>query len=92
MNSALGKALYLMNTLSYDDCAQEQFGTRCAPEGSGRQGDPCGDRNCASGFICVLTGEGTQCVQLCHVFGENTCPPGFLCDPVDVQPGIGGCY
>ena len=83
---------YVFYPDSDDDCAQEQYGTTCAPEGDGVQGDPCTGASCAGGHSCVLTGQGTQCVELCDVFGENTCPPGYLCLPIDVQPGVGGCY
>jgi hypothetical protein len=75
-----------------DNCAQEVYGTICADEGYATQGEPCSAGDCAGGHMCVLTGEGTQCVELCPVFGENTCPPGFICTPIDVAPGIGGCY
>ena len=77
-----------------DDCSQEQYGTVCALEGSGVQGDPCGrtGNSCSAGYICVVTGAGTQCLQLCEVLGVSTCPPGLLCLQVDVQPGVGGCY
>jgi hypothetical protein len=90
-----GSACY--PSVTYPDptvpCAQEQYGTTCASSGSGVQGDPCDYNNsCSAGYTCVLTGEGTQCVQLCQVFGSNTCPPGFFCLQIDVSPGTGGCY
>jgi len=75
-----------------DDCAQERYGTICAPEGYGVQGTPCEAGDCAAGYICVLTGQGTQCLQMCDTYGENTCPPGFFCEQIDIQPGLGGCY
>ena len=75
-----------------DDCAQEHYGTICAPEGYGVQGTPCEAGDCAAGYICVLTGQGTQCLQMCDTYGENTCPPGFFCEQIDIQPGLGGCY
>lgn len=75
-----------------DPCGKEQFGTDCFLVGSGRQGDPCAMGGCAAGHLCVLTGDGTQCVQLCDTFGGDTCPAGLLCEPIDVRPGIGGCY
>ena len=83
---------YVVYPDSADNCAQEQYGTVCAPEGDGVQGDACTGGSCAGGYACVLTGQGTQCVQLCDVYGPDTCPPGFLCLPIDVQPGVGGCY
>ena len=75
-----------------DDCAQERYGTQCRIAGSRLQGEPCGGGDCAAGHICVLTGEGTICVQLCATDGSGTCPPGLLCEAVDIQPGVGGCY
>ena len=75
-----------------DDCAQERFGTECFLAGTGRQGDPCDAGDCAANHLCVLTGEGTICVELCSTLGGDTCPPGLLCEPIDVQPGVGGCY
>jgi len=75
-----------------DDCAQERYGTQCRVAGDGLQGEPCGGGDCAAGHICVLTGEGTICVQLCATDGSGSCPPGLLCEAIDVQPGVGGCY
>lgn len=72
-------------------CDQEIFGAICAPVGPGKQGDACGNTNCAAGFVCVVTGQGTECVQLCDLFGAAKCPPGLFCVPIDVE-GIGGCY
>ncbi len=75
-----------------DPCAREQYGTACFVAGDGLQGDPCDWGTCAGGHLCVLTGEGTQCVELCDTLGADTCPAGLFCEPIDVQPGIGGCY
>jgi len=75
-----------------EPCAREQYGTGCFVSGEGLQGEPCDWGTCAGGHLCVLTGEGTQCVQLCDTFGADTCPAGLFCEPIDVQPGIGGCY
>jgi hypothetical protein len=72
-------------------CDFEQYGSVCAPVGSGKQGDQCGSVNCAAGFVCVITGQGTECVQICELFGKDTCPNGLFCVPIDVE-GIGGCY
>jgi hypothetical protein len=75
-----------------DDCAQERYGTECLVVGEGLQGDPCEAGDCAARHLCVLTGDGTICVELCSTFGADTCPAGLLCEPIDVQPGVGGCY
>jgi hypothetical protein len=74
-------------------CQYEQFGTVCAPAGDRVQGETCGtaDTRCAAGFSCVKTGQGLQCVELCPIDRANTCPPGLVCEPVDVA-GIGGCF
>lgn len=83
---------FVVYPLSADDCAQEQYGTYCRTEGTGIQGEPCETSDCRGSHLCVVTGEGTQCVKLCEIFGEDTCAPGLLCTPIDVQPGVGGCY
>ena len=86
-----GEGCYPWIDYPTEPCAQQQFGTICAPAGNGTQGDPCGGGPCASGHSCVITGEGTQCVQLCALVGPDTCPPGLFCVPTDVE-GYGGCF
>lgn len=86
-----GEACYPFVQYPDKPCEQEIFGAICAPVGTGKQGDPCGASNCAGGFVCVVTGQGTECVQLCDLFGAAKCPPGLFCVPIDVE-GIGGCY
>ena len=68
-----------------DDCGTEIFGTRCVPTGTGVQGDECNTAECGAGFVCVATGEGNQCSQLCDLTGLHDCPPGLLCEPLDVD-------
>jgi hypothetical protein len=70
-------------------CGTETYGTECAPSGTGTQGDPC-DNGCAPNYLCVVSGQGTQCVQLCDVNAAMGCSGGLICTPVDI-PGIGGC-
>jgi hypothetical protein len=72
-------------------CAAEAYGTRCTTVGTGRQGDPCSSSRCAEGFLCVATGRGTQCAQLCALPGANTCPAGLVCGNVDIE-GYGSCF
>jgi hypothetical protein len=72
-------------------CDREEYGTQCAAEGFGRQGDACETGRCAGGFICVVTGQGDQCIELCVLDGPRTCPAGLVCQPVDVE-GFGGCF
>ncbi len=90
--AGLGCFPYVEYPAPGDDCAQERFGTECLLTGSGLQGEPCEAGDCAAHHLCVLTGEGTICVELCSTLGGDTCPPGLLCEPIDVQPGVGGCY
>jgi hypothetical protein len=74
-------------------CDFEQYGAICAPAGTGSQGEPCGGgfETCAPGLSCWLTGQGTECLQLCNTIGNNTCPPGLLCATTDVE-GVGACF
>ncbi|MEZ4440140.1 MAG: hypothetical protein R3B72_13670 [Polyangiaceae bacterium] len=72
-------------------CGQEVYGSACLPEGTGQQGSSCGGAlDCAGGFVCVISGSGTQCIQLCSLSGNSGCPPGLVCEPIDVV-GFGGC-
>jgi hypothetical protein len=74
-----------------EKCGQEVYGSFCVPAGTGQQGDECfGGNECAAGLDCVVTGSGTQCVTLCPLEGDDHCPPGFVCEPIDVD-GFGGC-
>ena len=62
-----------------------------ASQGTGQQGAGCqGGQACAAGFACVVSGSGDQCVQLCELQGGSSCPPGLVCEPIDVK-GFGGC-
>lgn len=86
-----GEGCYIFVQYPMEPCGQEIYGSACAPVGPGQQGDPCGGaQDCGAGFVCVVSGSGTQCVQLCPLMGEDNCPPGFVCEPIDVQ-GFGGC-
>lgn len=86
-----GDACYIYVIYPSEPCEQETYGSICAPAGAGKQGEPCaGANDCAGGHACVVTGSGTQCVKLCSVSGSTGCPPGLVCEPIDVE-GFGGC-
>ena len=72
-------------------CKPEIYHTRCFPAGKGKQGDPCGSGGaCAGGFVCVATGVGNQCAQMCKPGKLGACADGYVCSPTDV-PDIGAC-
>lgn len=84
-------ACYIYVQYPEEPCGQEVYGAVCAPAGPGQQGDPCqGATDCEAGTACVVTGSGTQCVELCPLMGPSGCPDGTICEPIDVQ-GFGGC-
>ena len=88
---APGEGCFIFVQYPDEPCGQEIYGAFCAPAGPGRQGDPCsGGSQCGAGFACVVTGSGTQCVELCALSGDDDCDPGFVCEPIDVA-GMGGC-
>jgi len=86
-----GNACYPFVSYPSGPCDFEQYGSVCAPVGTGKQGDQCGAINCAANFVCVLTGQGTECVEVCDLFGAAKCPSGLFCVPIDVE-GFGGCF
>ncbi len=74
-------------------CAAGGHGSVCTKAGTRKQGGPCGTgagAECAAGFVCVVSGAGNQCVQLCKPGSPGVCPDGLVCSPIDV-PGFGGC-
>ena len=82
---ALGEGCYPFVSYPSGPCEQEQYGTACAPAGSGRQGDTCGGiEECAPGYVCVITGAGTACTKLCDLGQPGSCPEGEVCEPIDV--------
>jgi hypothetical protein len=88
---AAGEGCYIFVDYPSQPCGQEIYGSFCYFAGPGGQGDPCGSAlDCNAGHVCVITGAGTQCVQLCSLFGEDGCPDGLLCETIDVE-GFGGC-
>jgi hypothetical protein len=90
-NCGPGEGCYIYVDYPDEPCGQEVYGAICIPVGPGGQGDTCGGaQDCGGGFVCVVTGSGTQCVQLCPLQGNDNCPPGLVCEPIDVE-GFGGC-
>lgn len=88
---APGEGCYIYVEYPSEPCASEVYGSFCGPQGGGVQGDSCGGGfDCAGGFVCVVTGSGTQCVQLCPLTGDDGCPAGLVCETIDVE-GFGGC-
>lgn len=86
-----GEGCFIYVDYPNEPCGQETYGAVCIPEGFGHQGDACnGGQDCAGGFVCVVSGSGNQCIELCHIVGPNECPPGLVCEPIDVE-GFGGC-
>jgi hypothetical protein len=86
-----GEGCFIFVEYPPDVCSQEIFGSVCLPEGPGEQGDSCaGPTDCQGGYVCVVTGSGNQCVEFCNLEGESGCPPGLVCEPIDVE-GFGGC-
>lgn len=86
----LGEGCYPYVHYPSSRCEPETFGTRCDTSGSGTQGERCAGERCAHGFLCVVTGRGTECAQLCRMPGPNTCPDGFICGSLDID-GFGVC-
>jgi hypothetical protein len=72
-------------------CEPEVFGTYCRLHGSAVQGESCLYEDCAPGYLCVASGLGTSCAELCALPGADTCPPGLLCGSVDLK-GFGVCF
>jgi hypothetical protein len=86
-----GDGCYIFAAPPQTLCGAEVYGSACAPEGAGTQGESCnGDQDCRGGFTCVISGSGNQCSQLCPIQGNSGCPAGMVCEPIDVQ-GFGGC-
>lgn len=89
---APGEGCYIYVQYPQEACEQEIYGAYCSPAGGGSQGDPCGGGpDCGAGLVCVITGFGTQCVQLCPLSGQAGCPDGLTCEAIDVE-GFGGCF
>lgn len=86
-----GDACRIFVNYPEEPCGQEIYGSFCSPAGTGKQGHPCGGgQSCSAGYVCVVTGSGTQCVRLCKLDGISGCSDGLVCEPIDVK-GFGGC-
>jgi hypothetical protein len=87
----MGQGCYIFVQYPMTVCGQEVYGTACEPAGMGAQGASCGGgQDCAPGLACVVSGAGDQCVTLCPLTGDDGCPDGLVCEPIDVE-GFGGC-
>ncbi len=88
----IGEGCYIYVQYPEEACQEEIYGAYCALAGPGSQGDPCGGGpDCGAGLVCVITGFGTQCVQLCPLSGSSGCSDGLTCEAIDVE-GFGGCF
>ncbi len=86
-----GQGCYPAISSTSDPCQPEQYSYVCARAGSGTQSDYCGKvTDCASGFVCVVTSNATECQKMCSTSDPSTCSPGMRCDPIDVA-GVGTC-
>lgn len=90
---APGEGCYPFTIYPEGSCGEEQYSTFCAPAGPGMQGDHCfGGTDCAAGYHCFVTGEGTQCLKLCNqMLVPPDCPRGRICGSTDLL-GYGACY
>ena len=90
---APGEGCYPYTIYPEGSCGEEQYSTYCAMAGPGLQGDHCfGGTDCAAGYHCFVTGEGTQCLELCDQTAvPPDCPRGRICGSTDLL-GYGACY
>lgn len=88
-----GEGCYPTITYPTAPCQPEIYSMYCLPSGMGQQWDSCESLlDCAAGFICVVTGIGTECQRACDPAAEiSTCPKGLFCEAIDLQ-GIGSCF
>ena len=90
-DSECGPGLGCYPFVSYPStpCGQETYGSQCLFVGSSGQGESC-DNGCQAHHICVVSGQGTQCIEMCDLNLANPCSDGLVCVAVDI-PGVGGC-
>lgn len=69
-------------------CGIATFGATCVREGTGVQGDLCGQGTpgCAAGHLCVIgSRSGRRCAQICAPGNTGDCPAGMICGETDIQ-------
>lgn len=74
-------------------CGVATLGAVCVREGTGVQGDVCGQGTpgCAARHLCVVgSRSGRRCARICQLDGSDDCPAGMICGETDVQ-GYGVC-
>lgn len=87
-----GTGCYPITSYPSEPCGSETFQMLCLPSGAGQQWASCDALDdCAAGYICVVTGDGTECLKMCDPEAVSPCPKGLFCDGVDLQ-GIGICF
>jgi hypothetical protein len=88
-----GEACYPIPPRATDGCRPGTYATACLPEGTGRQGAPCDDgTDCAGGYVCVTSGLGDLCLQLCRTGEVGACSDGLVCSELDITgSGWGAC-
>jgi hypothetical protein len=88
-----GKGCYAVPPRGSGFCQPGTYGTLCAAEGSGAQGEPCNDTTeCLSSHVCVKSGLGNHCAKLCKVSDLGSCADGRICRVLDLSgSGWGGC-
>lgn len=84
-----GQACYPFIEYPGGPCQEELYGTMCIAAGKGGQGDPCFG-GCQPHYVCVVSGQGNQCIEICDLSAPSPCSDGLVCAPLDI-PGIGGC-
>jgi hypothetical protein len=89
---ASGEACYPVTLYPSRACESEQFQNLCLPSGHARQWERCSTlTDCASGYTCVVTDDGTMCLKMCDPRASKPCADGQFCDAIDLQE-IGTCF
>jgi hypothetical protein len=88
-----GKGCYAVPPRASGRCQPGSYGTICAAEGKGIQGDPCEDTTeCVGSHVCVKSGLGNHCAKLCKVSELGSCTDGRVCRLLDLSgSGWGAC-